>query len=99
MSELKVYNIGLSGDTIMANAILKNLTSHMANMLLMGGTDVSPPNKEIANLAIEYGACMLFGFTQPKSNTHTSDKVNSFFTRVSMLKGPGDVVKGSFKTS
>lgn len=77
------------------------------NSVLMGATDGKrmPDGKrskecvEIMSWALDNKACYLFGFTQPEK-TYTLDKSNnSFFSRVSMLKGPGDVAKGSFKSS
>ena len=44
------------------------------------------------------GACMLFGIQQdPKPyQQNTRNKGDSFFNRVSMRRGPGDIAKGSF---
>lgn len=48
---------------------------------------------------IAQGASMLFGISNlPTSFYSGQDKGASFFSRVSMRKGPGDVVKGSFAT-
>lgn len=48
--------------------------------------------------AIEDGACMIFGISHNLSaESERSGKADSFFTRVSMRKGPGDITKGSFK--
>lgn len=52
---------------------------------------------QVVEWSLQNGACLLFTFVQknvqPVNNAHIS---NAFFSRVSMLRGPGDVPKGSF---
>lgn len=70
------------------------------NSAIMGASegDRTPEKREILNWAFDNGACLLFSFYQPKNNVEYERTHNHFFSRVSMLKGPGDVAKGSFKT-
>lgn len=70
------------------------------NCAIMGGSDGerTPSKKQIMEYAFDNGACMLFGFTQPKTDTRELERgTNSFFSRVSMLKGPGDVSRNRDK--
>jgi hypothetical protein len=53
--------------------------------------------QSIVNLSLERGACFLFSFQQKGPSREASTKKNSFFSRVKMTKGPGDIAKGSFK--
>lgn len=46
--------------------------------------------------SLQQGACLLFTFVQPDPSSTPYGKGSSFFTRVKMLSGPGDVKKGSF---
>lgn len=50
---------------------------------------------QVVEWSLQNGACLLFTFVQ-KESKQTSAQTNSFFSRVSMLRGPGDVPKGSF---
>jgi hypothetical protein len=51
----------------------------------------------IAQWALERGACLIFSFTQaPKTGGVTS---HSYGKNVSMLRGPGEVSKGTFRES
>ena len=43
------------------------------------------------------GACLLWGIQQKDGTRRDDTKGNSFFSRVSMRKGPGDVARGTFK--
>jgi hypothetical protein len=70
------------------------------NCAIMGGSDGerTPTKKQIMEYAFDNGACMLFGFSQPKTETRELERgTNSFFSRVSMLKGPGDVSRNRDK--
>ena len=79
------------------------------NMVIMGCFDgpcnpdgsKGPCSKEIYQYSLENGACILFGCRDPVDQQHkdTQTKPNSFFTRISMLKGPGEVAKGTFRSS
>jgi hypothetical protein len=77
------------------------------NMAIMGSVDgpidqsakeKNALQKEIWQWSIENGACMIFGFrTNPNATKKPAEeKPDSFFTRVSMRRGPGDVLKGTF---
>lgn len=50
---------------------------------------------QVVEWSLQNGACLLFTFVQ-KATNQASGQSNSFFSRVSMLRGPGDVPKGSF---
>lgn len=70
------------------------------NCAIMGPPEAGRTNehKKILAYAFDNKACILFSFKQPESNIQYDRSSNSFFSRVSMLRGPGDVAKGSFKT-
>lgn len=46
---------------------------------------------------VSEGACLLWGIQQKGGPRRDDTKTNSFFSRVSMRKGPGDVARGVFK--
>lgn len=84
---------------------------HMLNMLIVGAGNsyekLSPEERpiqgkrfnEILWWAMARGGCLLF-YTKSDSDVisaGSAHKADSFFTRVQMLKGPGEVQKGTFK--
>jgi hypothetical protein len=79
---------------------------HMLNMAIVGAGNTFERKQEqekcklILQWATGLGGCMLF-FTKKEEEKEklvtSSEKPDSFFTRVSMRKGPGEVRKGTFK--
>ena len=69
------------------------------NCAIMGPPEANRTDghKRVLGYAFDHGACLLFSFTQPERGYTLEKSGNSFFSRVSMLRGPGDVSKGSFK--
>lgn len=63
------------------------------NMVIMGASDGK--NKDICQWAFQNGACLLFSYTQSIQETATI--VSKYSKNISMLKGPGEVSKGTFK--
>jgi len=93
--DLKVFDCAEKGDLKTVETLLEKGAS--PNMCLMGSTskngELTKERKTIANLALTYGADLLFGFYQ--DDHRTERKGDSFFTRVKMLKGPGEVKRGT----
>ncbi len=74
------------------------------NCVLMGGSDceIKAARKELCEFACNHGACLLFAFKQDSTTSSSACGTgpgNSFYTRVKMLKGPGEATKGTFKGS
>ena len=63
------------------------------------GADITCAGKQsqIAQWALDNGACLLFGFTQWEK--HTGVIGYKYNKNVSMLRGPGDVPKGTFSSA
>jgi hypothetical protein len=82
---------------------------HMANMSICGAGNTFEKHAkdskeakaamEILHWAMGLGGCLLFfqRSTFRDLDPSSGEKPNSFFTRVSMRKGPGDIAKGTFK--
>lgn len=71
------------------------------NMAIMGASDPeeqSGAHKTIQKWSFENGAHLIFGMKHQQP-TIAPGKSDSFFSRISMLRGPGDVAKGSFGQS
>jgi hypothetical protein len=66
------------------------------NMAIMGACDCpdSTTRELIQNWAWHNGACILFSIQQTHENLVEGMKYNK---NISMLRGPGDVAKGTFK--
>jgi len=64
------------------------------NMAVMGAADGK--QKVVGTWALENGACPLFSFTQPPRKSE-GKFIPQFTTRHTMLGGPGEVQRGTFK--
>jgi hypothetical protein len=101
--DLQIFEAGQKGDL----DAVKNLHQHGANihMALMGATydeKTSKEQRQVAEYAFENGAHLLFGLSRTKmvelnQTALTMSRPNSWFTRVKMVGGIGEVPSGTFK--
>lgn len=94
------FNAAKAGDISLAQELYRKGAN--TNMMVMGGSECENKlaRKQLCEFALEHGASWLFAFTQDQTTSVSacgSGSGNSFFTRVSMLKGPGEAKKGTFK--
>ena len=105
-----LYNAARKGEGDKVKELLES--GGDPNLLLIGAVDgkydsgkvlnIFMKNEEsdifdkMAHTALLKGACACFSFNHSGGVTY-SEKGNSFFTKVSMLKGPGDAQSGNFK--
>jgi hypothetical protein len=91
-------NAARAGDVALAKELHRKGAN--INCVLMGGSDCEnkAQRKELCEFACNQGASLLFAFTQERQQMCGAggEAGNSFFTRVQMLKGPGEAVKGTF---
>jgi len=62
------------------------------SMIVMGATDGD--QKAVGNWALVQGACILFAFKQPRKEFVRDTRDSN--QQLSMLRGPGEVKKGTF---
>jgi uncharacterized protein YjiK len=89
--------MAFAGDMEGLQEAFKAPSKFYADMALMGATDANPVQKNVAKFALEKGSNFIFGFTHEAPKQVKIEKPGNFFSRVSMLNGPGDVPKGTFK--
>lgn len=95
-------NAAKAGDVALAKELYKKGAN--INCILMGGSECEKKveRKELCEFACTNGASLLFAFKQDAKTSASACGTgagDSFFTRVKMLKGPGDVMKGTFKST
>ena len=89
--DTQVYNAAKEGNF----TEVKRLVAMKAdiNMVIMGASDGK--QKEIQQWAFENGACLLWGFQQEQHRPKV--QVMKYNKNISMLRGPGEVARGTFK--
>lgn len=65
-------------------------------MAVIGALDATPKQKEAGEWALLHGACLLWTFVQPKTIYEIDPDAAIYNKPISMLKGPGEVPKGTF---
>jgi len=96
----ELYNYAFEGNLDeVKSSVSKGGNIHMA---IMGASTFIENNKtdclkqkEVAKWALENGACLIFSFTQEKKEEKVV--VCKYDKNLSMIKGPGDVLKGTFE--
>ncbi len=84
-----IYDAALIGNFEEVKKLCTNCTDY--TMAIIGASDGK--QREIQQWALENGACFLFSF-----KTFPEERINlvRYTKNISMLKGPGDVPKGTF---
>ena len=98
MSSKSIFDAARAGDT---KVCIEEPTSDHLIMAIMGATprngegtvELKKHRKEIAQWAMKKGVCPLWGMNQ--TGETVTYKQNSYFTKIKMLKGPGEST-GSF---
>jgi hypothetical protein len=97
--EQRAYEAGLAGDEQLCKEMLaksddqrQQALTTLATMMIMGSSKAK--NQKLAWWCFENGACYLFGFHHEQTNPVVFGERYSH--NLSMLKGPGEVPKGTF---
>ena len=90
-NDIKVYNAAKEGNFDEVKRLVKIKAD--INMVIMGAYDGK--QKEIWQWALENGACLLWGFQQEAHQSRVF--VMKYNKNISMLRGPGEVSRGTFK--
>ncbi len=97
MAYIEIYEAAKFGNLDLVQALHKQNSSDqfIIQMAIIGA--VENRNSEIAQWALENGACLIFAIKHlPNAQSIIS---HDYSKRLSMLNGPGEVTKGTFKKS
>lgn len=97
------FNMAIMGSSSASFDILKGCqTYEEIKKIVPTLDDISKKRAKILDQIVRYyvseGGSLLWSIQAKRTNEYDT-KLNSFFIRVSMRKGPGDISKGSFKKS
>lgn len=90
---LGIYNAAVEGDLEKVKDLY--VQGGDINMAIMGASDGK--HKEISHWALNNGACFIFGFQHQASTVEYVKTNKAYGKNISMLRGPGEVVRGTFK--
>jgi hypothetical protein len=92
---LDIYEAAKAGNFSLVEEIYKHNESDkfIVQMAIIGAAESKQTS--IVFWALEHGACLLFALQQ--GSTAHSIVSHNYSKRLSMLKGPGEVLKGTFK--
>jgi hypothetical protein len=88
----QVYNAALEGKEEEVKLLVKSGAD--INMAIMGAADGK--QKQLQQWAFENGACILFSF---QTSIPGSIVTHKYGKNLSMIKGPGEIAKGTFLKS
>lgn len=96
--ELQAWEYGKTNNVEGVQTLYKTVSGHyrqfVLDMCVMGS--VEGKSKDTGTWALANGACYLWTIQQPRDDTEYI-KAYGYSKNLSMLKGPGEVTKGTFK--